>query len=126
MNRRHLLRAAPLGLLALGLGACTRPIYNAPGTSFAGPGSLTQRSEQIRRAGAGLGWAMQEVRPGLIRGTLSLRTHQAVVDIPYDTSGFAIRYVDSTNLSYDGSSIHRNYNSWVQNLERAIVAQSSV
>jgi len=29
------------------------------------------------------------------------------------------------NLNYDGSTIHANYNGWVQNLERAIRAQVS-
>jgi len=61
--------------------------------------------------------------PGAIRGTLNLRTHQAVVDIPHDTQRFGIRYVSSSNLDYDGTGIHRNYNSWVQNLQNAIMAQ---
>ena len=66
---------------------------------------------------------MEPQAPGLVRGTLNLRTHQAVVDIPYDTQRFSIRYVSSSNLDYDGRVIHRNYNSWVQNLQNAIMAQ---
>ena len=83
-------------------------------------------ADQIRRAGAGLGWRMEPQGAGLMRGTLDLRTHQAVVAIPYDTQRFSIRYVSSSNLDYDGRAIHRNYNSWVRNLQNAIMAQPAV
>jgi hypothetical protein len=128
-GRRQLLRTMTgLGGGALGLAACarTQPIQNVEGREFIGPGTLAQRANQIRRAGAGRGWQMQEIRPGLIRGTLVLRDHLAVVDIPYDAQRFSIRYADSRNLLYDGASIHRNYNSWVQNLANDIVAQPPV
>ena len=69
---------------------------------------------------------MEPLAPGLVRGTLNLRAHQAVVDIPYDAQRFGIRYLSSSNLDYDGRSIHRNYNSWVQNLQNAIMAQPAV
>jgi len=109
----------------LALAACARP---APivegGGEFAGRGGLAQRAAEIRRAGAGLGWVMQDQGPGLMRGTLNLRSHQAVVDIPYDARRFSIRYAGSTNLDYTGSTIHRNYNSWVRNLQNAILVQS--
>jgi hypothetical protein len=68
---------------------------------------------------------MVPVRPGVMRATLNLRTHVAVAEITYDAQHFAIRYVDSVNLQYDGTSIHKNYNSWIQNLERAISQQPS-
>ncbi|MEN0074928.1 MAG: hypothetical protein AAGC69_11110 [Paracraurococcus sp.] len=120
-------RALPiLALLAAGgLAACNRtaPIQDGGG-SFIGQATLNQRGDQIRRAGAELGWAMEPRGPGLMRGTLNLRTHQAVVDIPYDTRRFSIRYVSSSNLDYDGRVIHRNYNSWVQNLQNGIIVES--
>ena len=109
----------------LALAACARPSPLQEGSGdFVGRGTLAQRAAEIRRAGAGLGWVMQDQGPGLMRGTLNVRTHQAVVDIPYDTRRFSIRYVTSTNLDYNGSTIHRNYNSWVRNLQNAIVVQS--
>jgi hypothetical protein len=52
-----------------------------------------------------------------------LRTHVAVVDIDYDQRAYNIRYKDSTNLDYTGTTIHRNYNGWVENLDKAIKAQ---
>jgi hypothetical protein len=55
-------------------------------------------------------------------GTLRLRTHVAVVGVDYDPSKYSIRYKDSTNLRYDAETgvIHKNYNSWIQNLDAAI------
>jgi hypothetical protein len=43
-----------------------------------------------------------------------------VVGITHDASTFRITYQDSTNLLYDGQVIHKRYNQWVHNLERAI------
>lgn len=121
-TRRGLVLSTALGATALA--ACTRTVpIQEGGGEFIGRGTLAQRADQIRRAGAGLGWRMEAQGPGAIRGTLNLRTHQAVVDIPHDTQRFGIRYVSSSNLDYDGTGIHRNYNSWVQNLQNAIMAQ---
>lgn len=131
MERRTLLRTAGgwtlAGLGAVGIAACSRsaPVLNVEGASFQGRAPLRQRAEQIKRAGAGLGWLMQDVQPGLIRGTLDLRGHQAVVDVPYTPTTFSIRYAASNNLNYTGSNIHSNYNSWVRNLEQRITAESS-
>lgn len=77
----------------------------------------------ITRAGAQLGWQMRTVKPGLIEGTLNLRTHTAIVDIPFTQKSYSILYKDSTNLQADGTVIHNNYNGWVENLDRAIRTQ---
>ncbi len=63
-------------------------------------------------------WVAMEVEPGHMQCQLYLRTHMAKVDIRYDTSTFSITYADSENLKYDAAKnrIHRNYNSWVENL----------
>ncbi|SDC93928.1 hypothetical protein [Belnapia rosea] len=120
MLRRLVFAGAVLALVGC---ARTVPIEQGGG-EFVGQGSLAQRAAEIRRAGAGLGWIMQDQGPGLMRGTLNLRTHQAVVDIPYDTRRFSIRYASSSNLEYNGGTIHRNYNSWIRNLQNAILVQS--
>lgn len=104
------------------------PVYNVADTPLTSSSSKTQIgdvTEVIKKAGAGLGWQMKEVSPGYMIGTLALRSHIAVVDIRYDTDSFSIGYRDSTNLNYDGSSIHGNYNGWVKNLQSAILGQSS-
>jgi hypothetical protein len=125
---RKLQRFAIFGL-ALFIIACTAaPIQNvqhgAINASKQNP-SLEEVSKAIIRAGAGLGWQMSPQKPGLMQGRLALRNHVAVVDIKYDRKCYSIDYKDSTNLDYDAAKgqIHRNYNGWIQNLDKAIQAQ---
>lgn len=77
----------------------------------------------IVRAGAGLGWNMDADKPGHVLATLHLRTHMAQVDINYNKERYSITYKDSQDLQYDGTNIHKNYNGWIQNLDRAIKTQ---
>ncbi len=114
------------GLLLLA--ACRMaPVYDQQTTPHEAPPGTTleQVTEAIKQAGLSLGWRMLEKEPGRIVGTLSLRSHEAVVEILYDTEGYSITYLNSVNLKYDGQRIHKNYNSWVQNLSNAIYAQVS-
>lgn len=85
--------------------------------------TLDDVEKAIIRAGAALGWKMRPVGPGVMEGTLHLRKHVAIVAITFDTGTFSIKYKDSTNLDYDGTNIHSNYNGWIQNLTRGIQTQ---
>jgi hypothetical protein len=117
-----------LFVAALALGACrSAPIYNVQSATMATPADATleQVAGAIKRAGAGLGWQMIDKGPGEIEGRLHLRSHVAVVSITFDKKQFSIFYKDSSNLDYDGTRIHKNYNGWVQNLEQAILAQTA-
>jgi hypothetical protein len=122
--RRRLFIAVAAVLLA----ACAtgQPVYNVTKTA-AVTNKPNPTADEVRqaiiRAGTQLGWQMRADRPGHLLGTLTLRTHTAVVDIDYDRTAYSIRYKDSTNLDYNGSTIHRSYNGWVQNLDRAIKTQ---
>jgi hypothetical protein len=122
---RVTLRMAGLFLLVLVAGCRMAPIYNATDASFNRTLTMAQAQRAIEAAGAELGWDMTVQRPGEIRGVLNLRSHQAVVDVTYDQSNYSIRYLDSTDLNYNGTQIHPNYNSWVQNLERQIRAEAA-
>ena len=126
MKKQQLTRItiAALAAGALFLTGCkSAPVYNVVDAPITTSGAQLQ-SAQVRnaiiQAGTGLGWQMREERPGLILASLNLRSHMALVEIPYDTNSYSIRYRDSTNLKYDGSKIHSNYNGWVQNLDNAI------
>ena len=118
-----------LVLLAIVLAttACrTAPVHNVVAPLAPAPGArltMNDVAQAIWRAGNRLGWQIETVSPGALRGTLKLRQHVAVVAIAHDTSTVRINYQDSTNLRYDGHEIHRRYNQWVQNLERAIQAE---
>ncbi len=87
--------------------------------------TLEQVSAAIIEAGAGRGWSMTEVEPGLIRGEILVRgKHKVAVNIPFTTTTFSILYLSSENMNYqlrDGEPrIHPKYNSWIKNLERDI------
>jgi len=84
--------------------------------------SMEDVQKAIIQAGAGLGWTMAVVKPGEIMGTLNVRSHQAVVTIPYTTKTYSILYKDSSNLKYnaDKQTIHENYTAWIQRLDGAI------
>ena len=78
----------------------------------------------IIKAAVSLGWRTQIKDDGKIVATLDIRQHQLVVLITHDTKNVSIEYVDSTNLKYDGSKIHRQYANWITNLLRAINANN--
>jgi hypothetical protein len=46
-----------------------------------------------------------------------------VVDIEHDAKSYSIKYRDSQNLNFADGQIHKNYNGWIQNLDKAIRAQ---
>ena len=73
-------------------------------------------------AGVGLGWQMAIAKPGEIIGRINIRSHQAVVTIPYTTKSFSILYKDSNNLKYNAEkqTIHSQYTNWIQKLDGAI------
>lgn len=84
--------------------------------------SMEDVQKAIIQAGAALGWTMAVVKPGEIMGTLNVRSHQAIVTIPYTSKTYSILYKDSTNLKYDADkqTIHGNYAGWIQRLDGAI------
>ncbi len=81
--------------------------------------------QAIKKAGAGLGWIVTKKKEGTAEGRLMLRKHLAVVEIPYSTKSYSINYKNSNELNYNPSNntIHKNYNSWIQNLDNAIQIQ---
>ncbi len=117
---------AAAGLVLAGC-ATTQPIQNVekspiilpPGKSV----TMQQVTTAIMRAGTRLGWQMQPGTAGKLSGRLDLRKHTALVDVTHDTKTYTITYRDSTNLDAKDGMIHRNYNGWVQNLDKAIRAE---
>ena len=118
---------AATALLILLAGCRANPVMNikdAP-IQISGKHSMNEIKKSIIRAGAGLGWNMKPKKSGHILGTLFLRKHVAIIDIRYTKKAYSITYKDSQNLDYDGTNIHKNYNGWIQNLNRQIQAQLS-
>ncbi len=113
--------------VAILLGGCkTAPIYQVSNTAISTNVQNATKDDvakAIIRAGGGLGWQFRQNGPDALIGTLALRTHTAVVDVPYSAKQYSITYKDSSNLNYDGTSIHSNYNGWIQNLQKVINIQ---
>ena len=110
--------------------ACMRcgPIQNVTDASIPAPGGKALSRDDVKkgimRAGGTLGWKMNDDAPGKITGTLNVRNHTAVVEIPYSTKSYSINYKSSVNLNEEGGqTIHNNYNGWVKNLAKGIDAQ---
>lgn len=118
-------------LVVMGLltGCRTAAIHNVKDAPVPSAESSALTMEQVKKAimaaGAGLGWNVKEESPGNLVGTLHVRSHSAVVDIPYSRESYNIIYKSSSNLRYDPElkEIHSNYNGWIQNLDNAIKAQ---
>jgi len=70
-----------------------------------------------------LGWKMNAETPGKVIGTLNVRKHTAVVEIPYSAKSYSINYKSSENLDAADGQIHNNYNGWIKNLAKGIDAQ---
>jgi len=126
---RFLTIVAALVMVAAIAGCSSVPIMNVSDAAVTSSSGKALSQEQVRsaivRAGATLGWKMTDEGPNVLVGTLQLRTHAAVVEIPYTTKSYSIKYRSSVNLEEKGGSIHKNYNGWIQNLNRDINAQIS-
>jgi hypothetical protein len=125
MRMRQIKLALAGAAVALGLVACTAaPIYNVTDAPLSPSSGRVVPASEVRQtiitAGAALGWNIVDAGPGRLVGTLNLRTHSAVVDIPYSASKFSIQYKSGENLRAADGTIHKNYNGWIQNLERSV------
>ena len=121
----RILMIALVALLIGSLAGCrSAPVKEVERAPIPSKATEQQVQQAIIAAGAGLGWVMKVKRPGLIVGTLTVRSHLAEVEIPYSRTSFSIHYKSSSNLDYDPTNrtIHSNYNGWIENLDRAIRA----
>lgn len=117
-------------MIAVAAGGCMRisPILkleDVPVVTSNSRPTAAQVRQSIITAGTSLGWKIADTGPGTLEGTLSLRTHTAVVDIPYNATKYSIVYKSSQNLNESAGSIHTNYNGWVQTLDRTIRTEIS-
>ena len=116
--------AALAASMLLAAGCRTAPIQNLTDVPVSTPSGKSLSAAQVRTAiigaGSGLGWKIVDAGPGKLEGTLKLREHTAIVDIPYSATKYSINYKGGENIGERDGSIHKNYNGWVTNLDRAI------
>ncbi len=77
---------------------------------------------------ASRGWYLVEVMNDRVRLGLTVRAHEAVVDV-FSTDGkVRLELVSSENLEQENGRIHPFFNSWIANFERdlrrALLAKS--
>lgn len=111
-----------VGSAVLVAGCTHPPVYNvqdAPITTNR-PVTIEEIGNAIVTAGVALNIRTQKVKPGLINAYFGGSPWFATVEIRYDEKSYNITYKDSQGLKYDGSTIHKRYNSMVQNLENRI------
>ena len=88
--------------------------------------SKTQVSEAIVEAGNVRGWKMNDNGTGVLTAKLVYKGEEFVmVQIPYSTSNYSIKYVDSQGLDYDATTgaIDKDYNNWITTLNNQIQKQ---
>lgn len=107
------------------LSGCARnaPILT-PQTTIVTHNSLPSVKKAILEAGKKRKWVMTEVSPGVIDGFLKNRKHDVQIRINYTAKNYSINYVTSHKLKESNGKIHRNYNRWINNLDKDI--QSSL
>lgn len=122
-----------VGLVLVFLVGCRggAQIYQVTNVPVPSPSGKELTLEQVRKeivaAGVAAGWQITDSKPGEILATFNLRSHQAVVSIPYTTKDYSILYKDSSNLKYNAQAqtIHPNYTGWIQRLDSAIRSRLS-
>ena len=85
--------------------------------------SIKKMYKAIKNAGYRRGWQISKVSPGVAKAYINVRgRHQATVLITYSHNEYSINYKDSEHLKYNAqnNTIHKNYNSWVKNLDKDI------
>src|SRR5687768_16546611 len=107
--------------------ATTQPIANIANDRIehARPLSPGQVRAAIVAAALSLGWRVKDAGLGRMEATLYRGAQVAVVDIPFSGTQYRIEFKDGENLDAGKGAIHRDYNEWVRDLDRAIRAAIS-
>jgi len=108
-------------LIALTVGCKTRPleVYSYP--LFAPENAtLADAAEAVALGGLRQRWEMTQVAKDRFYATRRFRQHVIMVDLKFNSDTMWIKYKDSLNMSYDGTSIHRAYGREVSYLAGSI------
>ena len=130
MSLTHLLIAfICTGIVAVaGCASKTAPLVNYQDkqvSTGSGKADMAKVKKAIILGGTRAGWQMQPGKDGYILGSLFEKGAMAKVDITYTAQTYNITYKHSSNLLYNGTEIHKQYNEWVDNLNDSIRAELS-
>lgn len=118
------LKLAAVAIVLVALGACNATVQNFSNQPFPSDVeklSMKEIEATIIDAASAREWIVQREGEGQLKATYAPRSHSAQVMIAFDQKKYSIIYADSTNLGYNGTQIHRNYNRWVNNLRQDIL-----
>ena len=105
-------------------GCRSAPIYNVTDSPIVVTSGKVASADEVKmaimRAGTKLGWQMTEAQPGVVAARIALRGNTAHADVLYNTKTYSIVYRDSSGLETPDGQIHKNYNGWIENLDRGI------
>ena len=103
------------------------PVVNIQNSTIEVNGNYSKSDvkKAIITAVKGQGWGIKTKKGNHIVAVLFVRQITATIDIRFNKKNYSITYKDSSKLSYDGTNIHRNYNTWIQNLDNRIQAELS-
>lgn len=97
-------------LMALTGGCKTRPLEELRYPLLApGDATMADAAAAIAEGGLRQRWQMTQVAEDRFYATRRFRHHVIMVDILFTEGGMLIKYKDSQNMNYDGTSIHRSY-----------------
>ena len=83
--------------------------------------SDNQVEEAIKNAAAELDWQVREESSNTLIATYRGDIYLAKIKISYQSSGYSIKYFDSTRMHYKEGDIHPTYNLLVEKLQNKIV-----
>jgi hypothetical protein len=109
-------------VVVVGAGCRKEAIHNVVRAPIAAPATISasEMSQVLIDAGERAGWRLREAGPGRIRAEKQIRSHRALSEIRYDTSGYSVTLLQADNLLYDGAKVHKIYNVWVEGLQKSI------
>lgn len=113
---------ASFGTSALAANDVVKERYTDIATVTSKPVTANQVRSALMSCGlsASRGWQFTKAGSGKLVGKIVVRSkHVVEVDVVYSSKAYKITYLDSTNMNYDAekNTIHRRYNSWVENLD---------
>lgn len=108
--------------VAAALAGCARtaPVQNINNAPVSAGHNQSQVRAAILKAGQQRKWVMTDAGAGVIKGRMMSRGHTAEIRINYSANSYSINYENSQNLKAQNGKIHKNYNRWVNNLDKQI------
>ena len=115
------------GVAAMTLSFCgpaVEPVRRPAFTVGVVPIGEEKMGAAIKRGLAAAGWTVLSDKPGKTDAQIKLSGEFAIVYVTYSDIDYSINLKQvSEGLEYDGRTVHKRYNYWVDRLSKAIQAE---